>query len=283
MVNKILPPSSLPVILDLLEVLSSSLHSATPLADNAIRTIFWISKALILRLASVSEILTYLLNLLSSLSHGLPSARGFSLLLAPDEILSKENGATIRLLAKQRVFTICIPRLAADFRSGDPAVKQNYLIALSGILKYVPTDILMPEISTLLPLLLQSLDLPETNVKAATIETLSIILVESPEAVEEHMASLVTRLLKAAAAAAAAIDDSKSSSSSSNNSTRVRQSALRCLRLAPGKVKESKLLPLKGKVTWELRGCLDDRKRGVRKEAIECRAQWLGLDEPDSE
>ena len=136
----------------------------------------------------------------------------------------------------------------------------------------------MPEISTLLPLLLQSLDLPETDVKAATIETLGIILVESPEAVEEHMASLVSRLLKAAAATA--IDESKRSSS---NSARVRQSALRCLRLAPGKVKESKLLPLKGKVTWGLRGCLDDRKRGVRKEAIECRAQWLGLDEPDSE
>ena len=134
----------------------------------------------------------------------------------------------------------------------------------------------MPEISTLLPLLLQSLDLPEADVKAATIETLSIIMVESPEAVEEHMASLVTRLLKAAAAT----DESKSSNS---NSARVRQSALRCLRLAPGQVKESKLLPLKGKVTWGLSGCLDDRKRGVRKEAIECRARWLGLDEPDSE
>ena len=277
MVNKILPQSSLPIILDLLKALSSGLHSSTPVADNVIRTIFWISKALILRLASVSEILAHLLNLLSSLSHGLPAARGFSLLLAPDEILSKENGATIRLLAKQRVFTICIPPLATDFRNADPAVKQNYLVALSGILKYVPTDVLMPEISTLLPLLLQSLDLPETDVKAATIETLGIILVESPEAVEEHMASLVSRLLKAAAAAR--IDESKSSS----NSARVRQSALRCLRLAPGKVKESKLLPLKGKVTWGLRSCLDDRKRGVRKEAIECRAQWLGLDEPDSE
>ena len=277
MVNKILPPSSLPIILDLLEALSSRLASATSLADNAIRTIFWISKALILRLASVSEILTHLLDLISSPSYGLSSARGFSLLLAPDEILSKENGATIRLLAKQRVFTTCIPRLAADFRSADPAVKQNYLVALSGILKYVPTDVIMPEISTLLPLLLQSLDLPEADVKAATIETLSIILVESPTAVEEHMTSLVTRLLKAAAA----VNESKGSNSS--NSARVRQSALRCLRLAPGKVKEGKLLPLKGKVTWGLRGCLDDRKRGVRKEAIECRAIWLGLDEPDSE
>ena len=276
MINKILPPSSLPTILDILETLSPGVQSTTSTVDNVIRTIFWISKALILRLANVSEILTYILNLISSPSHGLSSARGFSLLLAPDEILSKENGASIRLLAKQRVFTICIPRLAADFRTADPAVKQNYLIALSGILKYVSTDVLMPEISTLLPLLLQSLDLPEADVKVATIETLSIILVESPDAIEEHMASLVTRLLKAAAAT----DESKSSNS---NSARVRQSALRCLRLAPGQVKESKLLPLKGKVTWGLRGCLDDRKRGVRKEAIECRARWLGLDEPDSE
>ena len=136
----------------------------------------------------------------------------------------------------------------------------------------------MPEIPTLLPLLLQSLDLdlPDTDVKGATIETLTVILVENPVAVEEHMASLVARLLKAAAARS-------TETNAGGNPPQIRQAALRCLRLAPGKVGDSKLLPLKGKVTWGLRGCLDDRKRGVRKEAIECRARWLGLDEPDSE
>ena len=271
MVNKILPPSSLPTILDLLESPTSGLLTTSPLTDNTIRTIFWISKALILRLSFTSEILTDLLSLLSSSHHGLSSARGFSLLLAPDEILSKENGGAIRLLAKQRVFNICIPRLASEFRSTDnAAVKQNYLIALSGVLKYVPTDVLMPEITTLLPLLLQSIEVPEADVKVATIDTLTVILTESPQAIEGHVTSLATRLLNAA-------------KGRKENPPRVRQGALRCLRLAPGLVKESTLLPLKGKVVWGLVGCLDDPRRGVRKEAIECRARWFGIDEVDSE
>ena len=149
-------------------------------------------------------------------------------------------------------------------------MKQNYLIALSGVLKYVPTDVLMPEVTTLLPLLLQSLEVPEADVKAATIDTLTVILTESPQALEGHVTSLATRLLNAA-------------KGRKENPPRVRQGALRCLRLAPGLVKESTLLPLKGKVVWGLVGCLDDPRRGVRKEAIECRARWFGIDEVDSE
>ena len=241
------------------------------MTENTIRIIFWVSKALVLRLAHTDHVLPHLLSLLSSPDHGLASARGFSLLLAPDEILSKENGATIRLLAKQRVFNICVPRLASDFRAAAPSNKPNYLIALSGILAYVPTSVLMPEIDTLLPLLLQSLDLPEADVRAATIDSLTTIVAENPSAVESHIHSLVTRLLAAAG-------DRKGSLPKS------RQAALRCLRMFPGKIKESTLLPFRGKVTWELgRSVLDDPKRGVRREAIDCRAKWLGMDEPESE
>ena len=257
---------------ELLWAPSTGLLHEQPLRENTIRTIFWISKALILRLAHADEVLSRLLPLLSNPSQGLPSARGFSLLLAPDEILSKENGAVIRLLTKQCVFNVCVPRLASDFRCADPSVKPNYLIALSGILKYVPSSVLMPEIDTLLPLLLQSLDLAEQpDVKATTIETLTTIATENPSAVESHIGSLVTRLLAAAS-------DRKSSP------PKTRVAALQCLRIFPGKIKDSTLLPFRGQVTWALgKGVLDDPKRAVRREGIECRAKWLGMDEPESE
>lgn len=132
----------------------------------------------------------------------------------------------------------------------------------------------MPEISTLLPLLLQSLEMHDVDVKAATIDTLTVILVENPQAVEGHMTSLVTRLLRVAG-------------EREGNTPKVRMGALRALRLAPGRFKENKkegmLLGLKGKVVWGLLGCLDDPRRGVRKEACEARAQWEGLDEVDSD
>ncbi|KAL8832121.1 MAG: hypothetical protein Q9191_000443 [Dirinaria sp. TL-2023a] len=271
-VNKNLPSSSVHYATELLWAPSTGLLHQQNLLENTIRTIFWISKALILRLAHTEEVLSHLLPLLSDTDHGLPSARGFSLLLAPDEIISKENGAVIRLLTKQHVFHVCVPRLASDFRSADKLVKPNYLIALSGIIKHVPTSVLMPEIDTLLPLLLQSLDLPDQpDVKAATIDVLTTIATENPSTVESHISSLVTRLLAAAS-------DRKSSP------PKTRLAALQCLRILPGRIKDSTLLPFRGKVTWALaKRVLDDPKRAVRREGIECRAKWLGMDEPESE
>lgn len=59
----------------------------------------------------------------------------------------------------------------------------------------------MPEIESLLPLLLQSLDLQDSVVQVATIESLIVISRENPGAVEGYVSSLVNRLLKAAAEA----------------------------------------------------------------------------------
>ncbi|KAL8671624.1 MAG: hypothetical protein Q9168_003875 [Polycauliona sp. 1 TL-2023] len=219
--------------------------------------VFWIAKALLLRLSHTQEVLNHLLDLLSDNVRGPTSARGFSLLLAPDEILSKQYGAKVRLLAKQKVFSICAPRIASDFRAAEPSVKPNYLIALSGILKDVPTDVTMTEIATLLPLLLQSLDLPDQEVKAATIESLAVMSQESPGAVEGHMSSLVTRLLQAA-------------SKPTEN-----------IPIFPGKVKESVLLPYRPGIIKGILPVLDDPKRHVRKMAVECRATWTNMDEPD--
>ena len=56
----------------------------------------------------------------------------------------------------------------------------------------------MPEVESLLPLLLQSLDLEDSEVKAATIYTLTVVSRESPNAVEGHTSSVINRLLKSA-------------------------------------------------------------------------------------
>ena len=199
LVNKFLRNDQIRFATGILWRPSSGLLDTATFSEDVIRPAFWIAKALVLRHANIDEVLKRLLDLLTNTTHGTIAARGFGLLLAPDEILSKENGAIIRLLAKQKVFNICVPAIASSFRDADLTVKSNYLIALSGILHYISTDILMPEIETLLPLLLQSLDLDDQVVKAATIETLTTVSQESPSAVEGHISSLVGRLLKAAA------------------------------------------------------------------------------------
>lgn len=184
---------------DILVRLSADVPVANQSSEASIRIIFWIARGLILRLMDTEKVFEYLLALLPNASYGSSAARGFGILLAPDEIISKESGCTIRLLAKQKAFHICVPHIAQDFRKAESRAKTNYLIALSGILRYIPTEVLMPHLDTLLPLLLQSLDLQDPEVKAATIETLTVVSQESPAAVEGHIASLVNRLLKAAA------------------------------------------------------------------------------------
>lgn len=196
--NKFLPARDTSVASNILLRDHTGLLHAAKLSQSSVRVIFWIARALILRLDSTDKTLDQLLNLLRDPSYGSAAARGFGLLLAPDEVLTKENGAIIRLLVKQKVFNICAGRIATLFRSADTAVKPNYLIALSGLLRHIPSEVIMPEIDTLLPLLLQSLDLQEAEVKIATVETLTVIAHENPKAVEGHISSLISRLLKCA-------------------------------------------------------------------------------------
>ena len=268
--NKFCLPQEIEAVLGIWQNLVSGLSGTASTPEIAVPIVFWIAKGLILRLVKTDEILERLLNLLTIRECGAACARGFGLLLAPDEILSKENGARIRLLAKQKVFNICVPKVANEYRNAKPATKANCLVALGGILKHIPAEVVMPEIDTVLPLLLQSLDLEDSDVKATAIETLAIVSQENSKAIEEHVGSLVGRLLGCVAYPAA-------------NSVSVRHTALRCLRTFPGRTKGSVVLPYKNKVTRGLLNALDDPKRHVRKEAVDCRAAWFNMDEPQSD
>ncbi|OQD69118.1 hypothetical protein PENPOL_c002G08369 [Penicillium polonicum] len=283
---------------------SKSLNPAT------IRTIFWLSKALILRLApSTTHILTSLLALLSSPDQqtSATAAQGFSIILGEDDILSATNGATIRLLCRQRLFTTVIPLISSRIREVNIAgtddsaatpkapehIKPAHLTALAGILSTIPTALVMPELPTLLPLLLQSLDLQTADsvaVRTATLDTLAVIIRDNGVVVIDkcgHVQSLVTRLLKTTAT---------NIGPGAVNSPRLRADALRCLNLlathqVPGAAANvrappgiSPLLPVKTQVLRSLRAVLDDPKRDVRKAAVDARAAWLrGVDDAPEE
>ncbi|KAK5948129.1 hypothetical protein OHC33_010877 [Knufia fluminis] len=275
----------------------------------AVRFLFTISKACLLRLLPLTDqILMQLVNLLQTLppEKARYLALGFGTLLAQDEILSKTNGAQIRLLAPQRVFQKMVPMFSEHFR--DPKATQEqkeiYLIALSGILGSVSSDIVMPELPTLLPLLLQSLELSDANqsVKAATLETMIVVITKNPDALIEsgHIPALTRRLIAAAtlrkpAKNARSLNSPKSpdttmmdapSVSASISSPKTRQLALHCIALLPQHIKDQKtpnpLLTLKREVLNGLANCLDDPRRDVRKEAVDARARWLrNLDDVD--
>ncbi|KAH0562369.1 hypothetical protein GP486_002935 [Trichoglossum hirsutum] len=257
------------------EVFSTLVGDKSPSEDfinGSLRVLFWLNKALLLRASPLSiEYTSFLLDYLNDARHGRQTARAFAILLADDELLSKPNHAVIRLLHKQRLFSYCLPKIADGFQAASATIKPNYLIALSSILRHVPSAVIMPNLNTLLPLLLQSLDLDDPDVKAATIDTMSVTVSESPQAIASHVSSVIARLLNAA------------DSTTGRNPPRVRQPALRCLSLLPGAIKNETLLPFKLQVIRDLTGALDDPKRHVRKEAVDCRARWFRMGEPEED
>ncbi|RHZ57804.1 MET18/MMS19 family protein [Aspergillus thermomutatus] len=315
LVNKFLPKSGLNIATGILSNLFSAAAKEKKLSPGTIKTIFWLSKALILRLApTTTQILTSLLSVLSSPDEmtSTTAARGFAILLKDDDVLSADNGANIRLLAKQRVFTTLTPLISNRIRevnvagddSSTPAhIKPAHLTALSGILSTISPSLVMPELPTLLPLLLQSLDLQTADsqaVRAATLETLAVIIRENGVSVIEecgHVQSLVTRLLKTAAYKPTPTGlDQQAAVAGAVNGPRLRVEALRCLNLlaqtpktdAPAVAKAGKLsplLPVKNQVVRSLRMILDDPKRDVRKAAVDARGAWLRNvdDAPDEE
>ena len=261
--------------------------------DVGLRLIFAISKALILRITpNTYAVLEELLSLLDSSKYPQQVSRlasaGFASILAPDDVLSKTNGAQIRLLAPQRVFQTLTPLIAAKFReASSPEEKENYLTALSGILSTLPSDVVMPELPTLLPLLLQSLDLTEQKVKAATLQTFAVVIAHNPAALEEsgHVSALAKRLLSTAT-----VPKSRSKAKLSPGLPRTRRLATTCIALMPPHItgsgtRTNPLLALKREVLQGLTAVLDDPRRDVRKEAVDARAAWIrGVDDvPDDE
>ncbi|CAG8159085.1 unnamed protein product [Penicillium olsonii] len=306
LVNKFLSKQDLTIAEQLFDSLLQGQSTEPNTLNHAtIRTIFWLAKALVLRLApTTTHILTSLVALISSPDQqtSVAAAQAFAIILSEDDILSSTNGATIRLLCRQRLFTTVIPLISSRIREVNTAVtdkapdhiKPAHLTALSGILSTIPTSLVMPELPTLLPLLLQSLDLQtsgSTAVRAATLDTLAVIIRDNGVVVIDqcgHVQSLVTRLLKTTVT---------SNGPGAVNSPRLRADALKCLHLLaahqspPGTAPNARappaispLLPVKNQVLRSLRAVLDDPKRDVRKAAVDARGAWLrGVDDAPEE
>ncbi|KAF2099568.1 ARM repeat-containing protein [Rhizodiscina lignyota] len=266
-INKFVPRDKLSFVVDLTPSSLRESENITSANNDDFRIAFAATKGLLLRNAPVvTEMVQRLLEALSATSAGLTAARGFAMFLQPDELLTKENYCVISPLYRQKLFQLATSTITTQFPSASSAVKRNYLIALSGILRYLPYTVIEPQLSPLTPLLLQMLDLSgETDVKAAAIDILITVLVQQPEPLEEHASSVISRLLNATTA--------------DSNPPNVRSRALHCLALVPKKLKTEVVIPFRRQVVKRLTEALDDRKRAVRIEAVKCRSQWIELDE----
>lgn len=229
---------------------------------------------------STTSLLQTLLAALDNHELGHTFAIHFKDLLAPSEILCAANHAVVRQLSNQRLFGTCVPTIVLSFKAtADLTIKANYLVALAGILKHTPTDIVLPQIETLLPLLIQSLELKsvgeDDNVKGASIECLGIAITQSSSAAEGHAKSIINILTKTWY---------NTREKRSSSSALLRAKALSCMTLIPGKLPDIITLPYKQNVLRDLEaGAVGDPKRSVRTEAVDCRSAWANLAEPTAD
>uniref|UniRef100_A0A4X2LBR8 MMS19 nucleotide excision repair protein n=1 Tax=Vombatus ursinus TaxID=29139 RepID=A0A4X2LBR8_VOMUR len=238
-----------------------------PYRTQAFTLLLWVTKALVLRYHPLSSCLTErLMGLLSDTELGPAAADGFSLLMAdcPD-VLHRAGHAEIRIMFRQRFFTDSMPALVQGFHAAHQNVKPNYLKGLSHVLNSLPKSVLLPELPTLLSLLLEALSCTDSVVQLSTLSCLQPLLLDAPQVMSLHIDTLITKFLNL----------------SCSPSMAVRIAALQCI-YALTRLPTPVLLPYKMQVIRALAKPLDDKKRLVRREAVTARGAWFLLGSPGS-
>lgn len=114
-------------------------------------------------------------------------------------------------------------------------------------------------------LLLRAMEIPDPELCAYVVDTLGLMTAEATQTVTPHSSSLILAFVKAA---------------TTSPSPKLRSAALRALSVFPETVPYLSLQPHKVTVLKGLSKAVDDRKKSVRKDAVDCREAWYRLSAP---
>lgn len=238
------------------------------LCIGSLEQLSWILKAYVLKSnRQAFESIEQILGLLRDPDMGAYASKSCGIMISDDEIVDKSNFVVSRLLSKQSYFSFVIQKLVDGFNSSvDTVPKKNYLVALSTILQYMPGKIVLPQLSTFLPLLLQSLSLDDAQVKLASIDTISATMSDASSLMSEHLSTVIPRLLMA-------------TTPKPSNPAGVRVAALNALGIFTKTISADTLRPYRADIIRKLAPVLDDPKREVRKAGVDCRQAYYAMDE----
>jgi DNA repair/transcription protein MET18/MMS19 len=251
---------------------SSSNYESIPLKNTSDIEIYsWIARGVILKIDPRSTVFSErLVALLSDESFGSVATKSFEVLVVDMSIFEKFkkiNNNNVRLLYKQRFFEVVSPMLVDGFTNArDMKIKSNYLTSLSLILKHTKREIIAPHLSSFFPLLLQSLKLQNSDVRLASLQTILSSVDEVPDLISSHLSTLIPSLLLLVQ-----MDSTKL------NTADVRLVAVSCLHSFTMCVPLEKLVPYQKCIIKSLTPALDDKKRKVRKGAVDTRQAYYEL------
>ena len=191
------------------------------------------------------------------------ASNGFSVLMGKTEMLDENSFSVVHFLWQQKLFSQLLPLLLLSFQqSKEENKKAVFLFSISNILKHPKKEVLIPEIPSILPLLLQSLSTEDASLILSTLDTFLLILNESSSSLQPHLHSLVSSFL---------------SLSKFPSQPKIRLFALKCLHLFTKDQPFHLLFPHRDHVVQQLLYSLDDKKRSVRKQAVQTRNEWITL------
>jgi len=227
---------------------------------RAIRATGWIARGLVVcsdpaGLTCASR----LIGILKSPELGSIAARTLGIIAnQTDELLSKKNFAIIKVLHKQRFFSSVLRQIVAGYKAAPVDQQGVYLVALTVLLPHMPKQIGVTELAALMPLLLLALELPEDDLRACAIASLSDVVKESPDLLSNHANRLVSSLLR----------------NSLNGEASTRLAALNCLAAFPDHLPHTALRSHKRPVLKELAIALDDKRQAIRRQSVDTRSKW---------
>jgi DNA repair/transcription protein MET18/MMS19 len=225
---------------------------------------------------SQTVLVKLMLSGISEPNHGLKVAKSFRLLLAPSEILNKENFCIIRPLRKQRLYDLVVPQIMSKWVTNqDKKSKDNCLIALAGVLDYMEPALLNDNAREILPLCTEGTNVQNDEwAKFVFISTLLTLVQICSSMVEEHLDSVINRMTDRT---------HNTLDSPSDSSVRCRAMALEVLGSLTMHIRPALLLRRKFKLMAELDVALDDCSREVRQKAERCKMLWFNLADSELE
>ncbi|KAJ2785960.1 hypothetical protein H4R18_000175 [Coemansia javaensis] len=197
------------------------------------------------------------------------AAEGFGTILGDHGwAVAAATHGVLKALARQRFYVTVVPEITAGFNSAaDDSVKVHLLVALTHTIRHMPKSVLMNGIESVVPLLLSAIRLTSAGLKAASIRTVAMVALETPDTLRGELTTSVVPLLLAAVA----------QGDPAVNSIDVRRAALDALALLPEKYPLTALHTARRDILAALARARDDRKRLVRADAVKAYNKWLAF------
>jgi len=240
-------------------------------AENTYQVLAYFTAAALAGLdPSTASLVQEMLDGVEYPKHGRKIAQSFRLLLAPSDIITKENACVVRPLRKGRLYQLAVVPLSRMWRTSEnPTVKQNALTALSGILAFLEPTMLADNAGELIPVLLEGTNIQGDHfAKNACIKGILDLIPLASKTIAEHLVAVIERMT----------DRTRNTRQSpSDTNVRGRAMALEVLLKLTEIVDKSVLLKRKAGLMRELNYALEDSSSEVRSKAERCKMAWFNM------